>query len=104
MAALEAEVAAQLALKALISKAGLEPPRLHSVRRLLAYVAEVLGGSIDDSVREFTRLKRKELIILERAREAGQYGLVPVDREEAQIAVGIAVEVVRLVEKLWKMD
>ena len=71
VAALEAEVAAQLALKALISKAGLEPPRLHSVRRLLAYVAEVLGGSIDDSVRGFTRLKRKELIILERAREAG---------------------------------
>lgn len=46
---------------------------------------------------------REKLIILERARMAGQYGLFSVDRDEAEIVIYCVREVVNLVEKYWRV-
>jgi len=102
VACLEAEVAAQLAVKGVIVKLGFTPPRVHSVRRLLGFLMNVLGeGEAKDLIREFIRNRRAMLIILERCREAGQYSSTPVDYEEARIAVEAAREVVSLAERVW---
>jgi len=101
VAGVEAEIAAQLSLKALIVRLGLESPRTHSIRRLLSRLRALLGreaGIID----EFTREYRDKLIILERTWGAGQYGLESLDEYEARVAVETAEKVLRLVERLWE--
>lgn len=103
VACLEAEVAAQLALKAVIAKRGLEPPRTHSVRGLLSFIVGngLFGEAVLGEVAEYAGRRRAELALLERAREAGQYGLRPPDAEEARIVVDTAREVVELARRLW---
>ncbi|AEA11544.1 HEPN domain protein [Thermoproteus uzoniensis 768-20] len=96
-AAVSAEIAAQLSVKALLIKLGVEPPRTHAVRTLLGVVAKYLGGEAADFAAQY----RRELIILEDARSLGQYGVPGVDRERAEIAVKTAEAVVDLVKRLW---
>ncbi len=84
LASLEAGISAQLIIKAYIVYLGLEPPRTHSIRRLFAFITseKVCEEDKIDKVRRFIKKNRKEIIILERAREAEQYGVIEVDKED----------------------
>ncbi|WP_243678253.1 HEPN domain-containing protein [Vulcanisaeta distributa] len=95
-AAVNAEIAAQLSIKALLIKLGIEPPRTHNIRLLLGgLVANQLGGSAGEEVRAFVSSNRRELIILEDSRGGlGQYGMPSVDRDRAEIALGIAESII----------
>jgi len=89
VAALEAEISAQLLVKALLVKLGVEPPRTHGVRTLLSRLASELElEGLGDELRAFSKKYRKELMILEDSREIGQYGL-GVDEERARISVEV---------------
>ncbi|WP_245521862.1 HEPN domain-containing protein [Staphylothermus hellenicus] len=105
VAIVEAEIASQLALKALIVKIGFEPPRTHMVRQLFSFIIDnkLLPDNMLNIVRNYVKKNREKLIILERARIVGQYGASIVDHDEAEIAVNTAKEVLSVVEKLWKM-
>ena len=102
VACVEAEIAAQLALKALIAKIGLTPPRIHSIRRLMAFLSKTCQ-LLGEQLTGYVRSNREKLVVLERCREAGQYGSQPVDEEEAQIALRAAKEVIKLVKSLWEL-
>lgn len=105
VAAVEAEIAAQPASKALMAKLGFETPRIHRIRELLSMIAGcgILPDGVSREVKEFVKKYREKLIILERARIAGQYGVGEVEQEEAEIAVETADEVIRLVEQYWRL-
>lgn len=105
VAAVEAEISAQLALKALIVKQGLEPLRTHAIRQLLSFIIDnrLLPSNILERVEDFARSNRERLIILERARAAGQYGLLLVDYDEAEVSINCARGVMDLVEKHWRL-
>ncbi len=94
-------IAAQLAVKALLIKLGIEPPRTHNIRSLLGLVVNRLGGNVGEDVRDFVSSNRRELIILEDSRSLGQYGIPSIDRDRAEIAVKTAEAVVDLVRRLW---
>ncbi|MCD6487912.1 MAG: HEPN domain-containing protein, partial [Desulfurococcales archaeon] len=98
-------IASQLAIKSLIIKLGFEPPRTHRIRRLLSFIIEnkLLDKDLINKLQVFIKTYRRDLIILERAREAGQYGSLSVDKEEAEIILNIAREVVRIAKELWSM-
>ncbi|BDC17549.1 HEPN domain-containing protein [Acidianus sp. HS-5] len=96
--ALNSEVSAQLSLKGLLYKLGVEPPRTHRIRELLSLVYTRLG---DERIRDFTRDNREKLIILENIRGKSQYGLPPED--EAEIALIITREILKIVESLWNL-
>jgi len=104
IACVEAEIAAQLALKAVITRMGLSAPRVHSIRRLIAFItANTKTADAKVMLEEYVRKNRTKLIVLERCREAGQYGALPVDEEEARVALEAAREVVALAERAWRM-
>ena len=98
--ALNSEVSAQLVLKGLLFKLGIEPPRTHAIRELLSLVYTKLG---DRRVSDFTKDNREKLIILENIRGRSQYGLPPVSKDEAEIALITARERLELVESLWNL-
>ncbi|GAB6947468.1 hypothetical protein JCM16161A_15980 [Vulcanisaeta sp. JCM 16161] len=102
-AAVNAEIAAQLSIKALLIKLGIEPPRTHNIRSLLGLVANQLGGSAGEEIRAFVSGNRRELIILEDSRSLGQYGMPSVDRDRAEIALRIAESIIELVRRLWSL-
>ncbi len=103
VASLEAEISAQLVIKAYIVYLGLEPPRTYSIRKLFAFIISERISEEDkiSKVSEFIKENRKEIIILERAREAGQYGVIEVDKEEAEITLDITKKIHRLINELW---
>ncbi|WP_245522565.1 HEPN domain-containing protein [Vulcanisaeta distributa] len=102
-AAVNAEIAAQLSIKALLIKLGIEPPRTHNIRSLLGLVANQLGGNAGEEVRAFVSNNRRELIILEDSRSLGQYGMLSVDRDRAEIALRTAESIIELVRRLWSL-
>ena len=100
VSALSSEISAQLSLKALLYKLGVDPPRTHAIRELLSLVYAKTG---EISIAEFTKEGRERLIILENVRGKSQYGLLPVSRDEAEIAFTTAKEILELVESLWNL-
>lgn len=96
--AVNAEIAAQLALKALIVKLGYEPPRTHEVRRLLGELSRITRSQ---DVSAFEAEHKNELIILEDARRVGQYGELPLDQERVEITLKTAKTVIELVKRIW---
>ena len=100
VSALSSEVSAQLSLKALLYKLGVDPPRTHAIRELLSLVYAKTG---EIRIAEFTKERRERLIILENVRGKSQYGLPPVSRDEAEIAFTTAKEILELVESLWNL-
>ncbi|QXJ32274.1 HEPN domain-containing protein [Saccharolobus shibatae] len=98
--ALNGEVSAQLSLKGLLFKLGIEPPRTHGIRELLSLICAKPG---DKRISDFTKENREKLIILENVRGKSQYGLPPVSRDEAEIALITAQEILKLVESLWNL-
>ncbi|PSN83978.1 hypothetical protein B9P99_01180 [Candidatus Marsarchaeota G1 archaeon OSP_B] len=98
--AVNAEIAAQLALKAFIVKLGYEPPRTHEIRKLLGEISRITD--LQD-VKVFATKHKNELIILEDARRIGQYGELPLDQERAEITLKTARAVIELVKKIWSL-
>lgn len=105
VAIVEAEIAAQLALKAFIVKLGFEPPRTHMIRQLLSFIIDnkLLPDEVLEDIKNFIKRNREKLIIVERARIVGRYGASSIDYDEAEITVNSAKEVLNIVEKLWRM-
>ncbi len=106
VAGVEAEIAAQLSLKALIAFLGYEYPRLHKIRELLSFLASKLGEHGREDLREvivdFSRARRKDLMLLEDARDVGQYAFHGIDEEKARDILRAAEDVVSLVGRLWR--
>ena len=105
VAIVEAEIAVQLALKALIVKLGFEPPRTHAIKQLFSFIVDnmLLPDNVLEDIRNFIKRNREKLIVVERARIASQYGAFDVDYDEAEITVNSVKEVLNVVEKLWKI-
>ncbi|GAB6943596.1 HEPN domain-containing protein [Vulcanisaeta sp. JCM 14467] len=101
--AVNAEMAAQLAVKALLIKLGVEPLRTHNIRALLGLLANQLSGGVGEEVRNFVGSNRRDLIILEDSGSLGQYGAPSVDRDRAEIALKAAKSVIDLVRRLWNL-
>lgn len=90
--ALEAEISAQLIVKAYILSKGKTHPRTHDIRALLSFIVNESLGDQDflKKLKKFVRDHRKDLIILRRAREASQYGVSDIDEYEARICLRTA--------------
>ena len=99
VACVEAEIAAQLALKALIAKIGLTPPQINGIRRLVKLVAR-LHQDIGEKLVSHTKSIRERVIVLERCREIGQHSPEPADEEEAYIALEAAKDLVEFTKNL----
>jgi HEPN domain-containing protein len=97
-AGLLAQIAAELAVKATIVFLGYSFPETHQVRKLLAHLAAVWRG---EEVTNFIKSRRGELIVLENARQRGQYFSYGIEREDAEICLSTAREVIELVKRAW---
>ncbi len=105
VAAVELEIAAQLAVKALIVKLGFEPPRTHSIRQLLSFIVSnrLLPEEYLLEVKEFVQRNRERLILLEHMRTIGQYGATQVEAEDVKSLIEVAERVIELVERYWRV-
>ena len=105
VSALEAEIATQLALKAIIAKCGFHIPRTHRIRQLISFIIEneLLPKDLTKKLSELIMRYRSQFIVLERAREVSQYGATLIDNDEAEIALNIAKKLVSLIEELWSL-
>jgi HEPN domain-containing protein len=92
MAAFLAEQAAQLFIKHKILELTGEMPRTHTIRQLIAVLAECTGGRWREELTEFAKRKRSLLIRLEEAYISSQYPFRRYDRDEAEELVGFARE------------
>ena len=102
-AAINAEMAAQLAVKALLIRLGVEPPRMLDIRALLDLVISKLGGDAAEEVRDFMSNNRRDLIILENSGGLDRCGAPRIDRDRAEIALKTAESIVKLVRRLWNL-
>ena len=98
--ALASEVSAQLSLNGLIFKLGLDPPRTHGVRKLLATIYAKLK---EEKIVRFVEGNKDRLVLLENLRRRSQCDLPPVSKGEAETALIMAREVLKLVESLWDL-
>ena len=65
-----AQISAELAVKATISFLGYTFPETHEIRKLLSLLYDLTK---DESVAEFVKRRRGDLVLLEDARQRGQY-------------------------------
>ena len=89
-----AEQSAQLYLKALILELSGEVPRTHSIRQLLSILSTLLKKKIE--------FDRKSLIFLESAYNNARYLTLTYDREDAELAISTAEEVIKLADRACK--
>ncbi|WP_202908694.1 HEPN domain-containing protein [Vulcanisaeta sp. EB80] len=73
-------------------------PETHEIRRLLGVLSSI---TLKDEVQNFVKSRRGELILLENARTRGQYLSYGLSREDAEICLNTAREVIDLVRKVW---
>ena len=92
------QVSAELAVKATISYLGYTFPEAHEIRKPLSLLSTFV---LKNEITEFVRDKRGELILLEDARQRGQYLSYGLTREDAEVCLGTAKEVIGLVRKVW---
>ncbi|WP_229572252.1 HEPN domain-containing protein [Saccharolobus caldissimus] len=57
--------------------------------------------TLRDEIQNFIKSRRGELILLENARTRGQYLSYGLDREDAEICLNIAKEIINLMKKIW---
>ena len=100
MAAFLAEQAAQLFIKHKILELTGEIPRTHTIRQLIAVLAECTGGRWREELTEFAKRRRSLLIRLEEAYISSRYLFRRYDRDEAEELVGFAREVIDLVGRV----
>jgi HEPN domain-containing protein len=99
-AAFLAEQAAQLFIKHKILELTGEIPRTHTIRQLIAVLAECTGGRWREELTEFAKRKRSLLIRLEEAYISSRYLFRRYDRDEAEELVGFVREVIDLVGRV----
>jgi HEPN domain-containing protein len=99
-AAFLAEQAAQLFIKHKILELTGEMPRTHTIRQLIAVLAECTGGRWREELTEFAKRSRSLLIRLEEAYISSRYLFRRYDRDEAEELVGFAREVIDLVGRV----
>jgi HEPN domain-containing protein len=99
-AAFLAEQAAQLFIKHKILELTGEMPQTHTIRQLIAVLAECTGGRWMEELTEFAKRRRSLLIRLEEAYISSRYLFRRYDRDEAEELVGFAREVIDLVGRV----
>ena len=92
------QISAELAIKATIAFLGYSFPETHEIRRLLGFLSTIV---MKEEIEEFVRQRRGELILLEDARVRGQYMSYDLTKEDAEICLNIAKEIINLIRKVW---
>jgi HEPN domain-containing protein len=92
------QIAAELAIKATISFLGYSFPETHEIRKLLSVLSTL---SLKEEITNFAKEKRGELIILEDARQRGQYFSYGLEKEDAEICLNVTKQIINLVRKIW---
>jgi len=98
IACFEADQAVQLVLKAHIQRLGVSVPRTHSIRRLLGHLGSLTGKG--DEVSDFVSRLRGELITLEDAYLRSRYAMEGYVKEDAELFIRVAEEVIEFVESI----
>lgn len=92
------QISAELAIKATIAFLGYSFPETHEIRRLLGFLSTIV---MKEEIEEFVRQRRGELILLEDARVRGQYMSYDLTKEDAEICLNTAKEIINLIRKVW---
>lgn len=92
------QISAELAIKATIAFLGYSFPETHEIRRLLGFLSTIVTK---EEIEEFVRQRRGELILLEDARVRGQYMSYDLTKEDAEICLNTAKEIINLIRKVW---
>jgi Uncharacterized conserved protein related to C-terminal domain of eukaryotic chaperone, SACSIN len=92
------QISAELAIKATIAFLGYSFPETHEIRRLLGFLSTTV---MKEEIEEFVRQRRGELILLEDARVRGQYMSYDLTKEDAEICLNTAKEIINLIRKVW---
>ncbi|MFP3189533.1 MAG: HEPN domain-containing protein [Sulfolobaceae archaeon] len=95
---LMSQISAKLAIKATIAFLGYSFPETHEIRKLLSTLSSL---ALKDKIATFVRQKRSELILLEDARQRGQYFSYGLEKEDAEICLNTAKEIIELVKEVW---
>ena len=93
-----AQISAELSIKATILFLGYSFPETHEIRKLLSILSSL---TLRDQIQNFVKSRRGELILLENARTRGQYLSYGLDREDAEVCLNIAKEIINLMKKIW---
>ena len=93
-----AQISAELAVNATISFLGYTFPETHEIRKLLSLLYDLTK---DESVADFVKSRRGDLVLLEDARQRGQYFSYGLDREDAEACLNTAKDVIDLVKRVW---
>jgi HEPN domain-containing protein len=93
-----AQISAELSIKATILFLGYSFPETHEIRKLLSILSSL---TLRDEIQNFVKSRRGELILLENARTRGQYLSYGLDREDAEVCLNIAKEIINLMKKIW---
>ena len=73
-------------------------PETHEIRKLLSLIYDLTK---DEGVAEFVKRRRGDLVLLEDARQRGQYFSYGLDREDAEACLNTAKDVIDLVKRVW---
>jgi HEPN domain-containing protein len=92
------QISAELAIKATIAFLGYSFPETHEIRRLLGFLSTTV---MKEEIEEFVRQRRGELILLEDARVRGKYMSYDLTKEDAEICLNTAKEIINLIRKVW---
>lgn len=92
------QISSELAIKATIAFLGYSFPETHEIRRLLGFLSTIV---MKKEIEEFVRQRRGELILLEDARVRGQYMSYDLTKEDAEICLNTAKEIINLIRKVW---
>jgi HEPN domain-containing protein len=92
------QISAELAIKATIAFLGYSFPETHEIRRLLGFLSTIV---MKEEIEEFVRQRRGELILLEDARVRGKYMSYDLTKEDAEICLNTAKEIINLIRKVW---
>ncbi|MCH4816424.1 MAG: HEPN domain-containing protein [Saccharolobus sp.] len=95
---LMSQISAELAIKATIAFLGYSFPETHEIRKLLSVLSTV---AMTEEITNFVREKRGELIVLEDARQRGQYFTYGLNKEDAEVCLNTAKEIINLVKRIW---
>jgi len=92
------QISAELSIKATISFLGFSFPETHELRKLLSLLSSL---AMKEEIQDFTKRRRGELILLENARTRGQYLSVGLTKEDAEVCLNTAKEILELMRKIW---
>ena len=92
------QISAELAIKAIMAFLGYSFPETHELRKLLSLLSTL---ALKEEIDEFVRSRRGDLILLEDRGQRGQYFSYGLDKEDAQVCLNTANDIINLVMKVW---